>query len=143
MNSLITRKTNDMFDEFFDDFFNFGNTLLRPFDSRMKTDVTETDSGYTLKADMPGVSKENIRISLNEGVLNISADSSAEKEEKDKDGRVIRSERYSGNFSRSFYVGDGVTEDEIKASYKDGVLTINIPKKEEKAEDTTKYIAIE
>lgn len=143
MNSLITRKDHDMFDEFFDDFFNFGNTLLRPFDSRMKTDITESDSGYTLKADLPGVSKENIKISLNEGVLSIAAVSASEKEEKDKDGRVIRSERYSGNFSRSFYVGDGVTEEDIKASYKDGVLTVTFPKKEEKVEDTTKYIAIE
>lgn len=143
MNSLITKKDHDMFDEFFDDFFNFGNTLLRPFDSRMKTDITESDSGYTLKADLPGVSKENIKISLNEGVLSIAAVSASEKEEKDKDGRVIRSERYSGNFSRSFYVGDGVTEEDIKASYKDGVLTVTFPKKEEKIEDTTKYIAIE
>lgn len=143
MNSLINRKNHDMFDEFFDDFFNFGNTLLSPFDSRMRTDVTESDTGYVLKADLPGVSKENIKISLNNGVLTINAVSADAKEEKDTDGRVIRSERYSGNFSRSFYVGEGITEEDIKASYKDGVLTVSVPKKEEKIEDNTKYIAIE
>lgn len=143
MNSLINRKNHNMFDEFFDDFFNFGNTLLSPFDSRMRTDVTESDTGYVLKADLPGVSKENIKISLNNGVLTINAVSADAKEEKDTDGRVIRSERYSGNFSRSFYVGEGITEEDIKASYKDGVLTVSVPKKEEKVEDNTKYIAIE
>lgn len=143
MNSLINRKNHDMFDEFFDNFFNFGNTLLSPFDSRMRTDVTESDTGYVLKADLPGVSKENIKISLNDGILTINAVSANTKEEKDTEGRVIRSERYSGNFSRGFYVGEGITEEDIKASYKDGVLTVSVPKKEEKVEDNTKYIVIE
>lgn len=131
----------------FDDFFDF------PFDpahrpqppvQQMKTDVKETDDGYELAIDLPGVKKEQVKAELNNGYLTISAEIKTNNDEKDEKGKYIRRERYTGSFSRSFYVGDQVTEEDIKAKFEDGVLRLDIPKKDpQKQVEQKKYIAIE
>ena len=109
----------------------------------MKTDVRETDSGYEVDIDLPGFKKDEINAQLDNGYLTISASKGLDKEEKNKEGKYIRKERYAGAMSRSFYVGDEVTQDDIKARYEDGILRLSVPKKEKKAVETNKYIAIE
>lgn len=93
--------------------------------------------------DLPGFKKENISAQLEDGYLNITANKGLDKDEKDKDGKYIRQERYSGSCSRSFYVGEGVTQDEIHAKFEDGILKLSIPKKDAKAVEKKNYISIE
>ena len=137
----------------FDDFFDF------PFyDDRaekklyghhaanlMKTDIQEHDDGYTLEMDLPGFKKEEIQIELNNGYMTISAAKGLDEDEKDKkSGKYIRRERYTGSCQRSFYVGEDVTEEDIKAEFKHGILKLFVPKKEAKpAVEKKNHIAIE
>ena len=111
----------------------------------MKTDVKETDNSYEVDIDLPGFKKDEIEAKLENGYLTISAAKGLDKEEKEeKDGKYIRKERYSGSCSRSFYVGDAVTEEDIKGEFKHGILKLFVPKKEAKpAVEDHKYIAIE
>lgn len=110
----------------------------------MKTDIKETDTAYELAIDLPGVKKEDVKAELKDGYLNIGVSSSKSNDEKDEKGNYIRRERYTGSYSRSFYVGDGVTQDEVKAKFDNGVLKLTVPKKEAAPEvETNKYIAIE
>lgn len=111
----------------------------------MKTDVKETDTGYEVDIDLPGFKKEDIHASLENGYLTISATKGLDKDEKDKKtGTYIRKERYSGSCQRSFYVGNDITEDDIKGAFKHGILKLTIPKKEiNPAVETKRYIAIE
>ncbi len=109
----------------------------------MKTDVKETDSGYEVDIDLPGFKKDEINVQLDNGYLSISAAKGLDKEEKNKEGKYIRKERYAGAMSRSFYVGDAVTQEDIKAKYESGILRLSIPKKEAKQVEATKRIAIE
>ncbi len=109
----------------------------------MKTDVKETDAGYEVDIDLPGFKKDEISAKLDDGYLTISASKGLDKDEKNKEGKYIRKERYAGAMSRSFYVGGAVTEEDIKAKYEDGILRLSIPKKETKAVENKKYIAIE
>ena len=109
----------------------------------MKTDVKETDTGYEVDIDLPGFKKDEINAQLDNGYLTISAAKGLDKDEKDKKGKHIRKERYAGAMSRSFYVGEGVTQEDIKAKYEDGILRLSVPKKEAKAVENKKYIAIE
>ena len=106
----------------------------------MKTDVKETESGYELDVDLPGFKKEEIKLELNNGYLTISTEKSLEKEKK---GKIIRQERYAGTMSRSFYVGTNVTEEDIRAKYENGVLSLSIPKKEAPKAPEKKTILIE
>ena len=106
----------------------------------MKTDVKETDTGYEVDIDLPGFKKDEINAQLDNGYLTISAAKGLDKDEK---GKYIRKERYAGAMSRSFYVGEGVTQEDIKAKYEDGILRLSVPKKEAKAVENKKYIAIE
>ena len=108
----------------------------------MKTDVKETESGYEVAVDLPGFKKDEVNVELNDGYLTISAAKGLDRDERDKKGRYIRQERYSGACSRSFYVGD-VKPDEIKAGYEDGILRLEIPKREAKAASAPNRIAIE
>ena len=99
----------------------------------MKTDVKETDNSYEVDIDLPGFKKDEIEAKLENGYLTISAAKGLDKEEKDeKDGKYIRKERYSGAMSRSFYVGDELKQEDIKAKYEDGILKLSVPKKEQK-----------
>ena len=109
----------------------------------MKTDVKETDTGYEVDIDLPGFKKDEVNAQLDNGYLTISAAKGLDKDEKDKKGKYIRKERYAGAMSRSFYVGEGVTQEDIKAKYEDGILRLSVPKKEAKAVENKKYIAIE
>ncbi len=109
----------------------------------MKTDVKETDTGYEVDIDLPGFKKDEINAQLDNGYLTISAAKGLDKDEKDKKGKYIRRERYAGAMSRSFYVGEGITQEDIKAKYEDGILRLSVPKKEAKAVENKKYIAIE
>ncbi len=106
----------------------------------MKTDVKETEEGYEVDVDLPGFRKEEIKLELNHGYLTISTEKSLEKEQK---GRILRQERYMGTMQRSFYVGSGITEEDIKAKYENGVLSLMIPKQEAKKEPEKKTILIE
>ena len=109
----------------------------------MKTDVKETDSGYEVDIDLPGFKKDEINVQLDNGYLSISAAKGLDKEEKNKEGKYIRKERYAGAMSRSFYVGDALTQEDIKAKYESGILRLSIPKKEAMQVEATKRIAIE
>lgn len=106
----------------------------------MKTDVKENENHYELQVEVPGVNKENISIDYENGYVTIAAKTNKSKDEKDKEGNYIRRERYSGSYSRSYYVGD-VDRESIKAKLDNGVLSIIVPKA--KAEEQKKAIAIE
>ena len=146
-----------LFDDLFDDFMSFPT-----FDDRgmkdvqkklygrnaanmMKTDVQEHDDHYEVDVDLPGFKKDELSLELRNGYLIISAAKGLDKDEKDKKtGKLIRQERYAGSMSRSFYVGEDVTEEDIKAKLENGVLSLQIPKKEAKPQlPEKKYIAIE
>ena len=109
----------------------------------MKTDIREHDEGYELDIDLPGFKKDEINVELENGYLTISAAKGLDKDGQDKKGKYIRKERYAGAMQRSFYVGDAVTEEDIKAKFEDGILKLSIPKKDAKAVETKKTIAIE
>ena len=107
----------------------------------MKTDVHETEDGYEMNVDLPGFKKEDIHVDLNEGYLTLRAEKNLDKEEK-KEKKVIRSERYVGSMSRSFYVGD-IRPESIKCRYEDGVLTLEFPKADQPKLPETHSITIE
>ena len=109
----------------------------------MKTDVKDTENGYEVDIDLPGFKKDEIKVKLEDGVLTISAAKGLDKDEKDKKGSYLRRERYAGSMSRSFYVGDHVTVEDIHPKYENGILSFNVPKEQEKIEQKSKYIAIE
>ena len=109
----------------------------------MKTDIREHDTGYELDVDLPGFKKDEINVELENGYLTISAAKGLDKDEQDKKGKYIRKERYAGAAQRSFYVGDAVTQEDIKAKFEDGILRLSIPKKDAQAVETKKSIAIE
>ena len=109
----------------------------------MKTDIREHDTGYELDVDLPGFKKDEINVELENGYLTISAAKGLDKGEQDKKGKYIRRERYAGAMQRSFYVGDEVTQEDIKAKFEDGILRLSIPKKDAQAVETKKTIAIE
>ena len=109
----------------------------------MKTDIREHDGGYELDVDLPGFKKDEINVEFENGYLTISAAKGLDKDEQDKKGKYIRRERYAGAMQRSFYVGDEVTQEDIKAKFEDGILRLSIPKKDAQAVETKKTIAIE
>ena len=109
----------------------------------MNTDVKEHDDRYEVDIDLPGFKKDEISVMLHNGYLSISADKGLKEEEKDKQGKLIRQERYTGAMHRSFYVGDQLTEEDVKAKFEDGVLRLNIPKKEAKKLPEKRTIHIE
>ena len=133
----------------FDDFFGFDYPTRRMPAPRahdlMKTDVQELDNAYQLDISLPGFKKEDLTAELKDGYLTVSAQTSAQNDEKDeKTGKYIRRERYSGSCKRSFYVGEEVTQEDIKAKYENGILTLNVPKKEALPKKEEKqFIAIE
>ena len=140
----------NLFDDFMDfpfdyDFWGRRNPLYGKNAKRMmKTDIRETDGSYELDVDLPGFKKDEIKASLENGYLTISAAKGLDKDEKDKEGKYIRQERYAGAMSRSFYVGKDVTQEDIKAKYEDGILKLTIPKKEKKpVVEQDNHIAIE
>ena len=134
---------------FNDDWMNFGLPEVekalygKHASHEMKTDVRETDSGYEVDIDLPGFKKDEINIQLDNGYLSISAAKGLDKDEQDKEGKYIRKERYAGSMSRSFYVGNAITQDDIKAKYESGILRLSVPKKAAEEIEGAKRIAIE
>ena len=138
----------DVFDGFDRSFFrNFGNMdrvlYGKHAQNMMKTDVKETDEGYEVDIDLPGFKKDEIQLELNNGYLTISTQKALEKDEKNKKGRMLRQERYAGVMQRSFYVGEHITEEDVKASYESGVLHLVLPKKDAPRLPEKKTIQIE
>ena len=134
-------------DSSFDDFFtditdNKRRPVARPLPGVMKTDIKENDKEYELTIELPGYKKENVNAELKDGYLIINATNEKNEEEKDEKG-YIRKERYFGSCSRSFFVGKNLKEEDIKAKFDNGVLTLNVPKEVEKLPEEKKYIAIE
>ena len=134
---------------FNDDWMNFGFPEVekalygKHASHEMKTDVRETDSGYEVDIDLPGFKKDEINIQLDNGYLSISTAKGLDKDEQDKEGKYIRKERYAGSMSRSFYVGNAITQDDIKAKYESGILRLSVPKKAAEEIESAKRIAIE
>jgi HSP20 family molecular chaperone IbpA len=139
----------------FDDLMDFSFPTFRSFDDTdrklygkqaanlMKTDVHEQDGQYEIDIDLPGFKKDEIGLELQKGYLTVSASKNTSNEEKDEHGRMIRQERYSGSRQRSFYVGEYVTGEEIKARFEDGVLKLCVPKKDAPKVPEKKTIMIE
>ena len=144
----------DMFDDFMRDFpffdENAGNKIEKKLYGRhaknmMKTDIKEKEDGYELEMDLPGFTKDEITAELKDGYLTISASKGLDKDEQEKEtGKYIRRERYAGACQRSFYVGEDITEQDIKAEFKHGILKLFVPKKEAQQKvENKKYVAIE
>lgn len=136
---MIPRRKNefDLLGEMFTDpFFNEHESKV------MKTDIKEKKDKYLIDVELPGYEKENIKIEVEDGYLTVNAEIDSSKEENDE-GNFVRKERYIGSCSRSFYVGNEVQSEDIKASFRNGMLKIEVPKKEEKKElPKKKYIEI-
>ena len=135
----------NLLDDFFDvpAFRGFTHAAKAP-QNIMHTDVKEKESGFEIAMNLPGIKKENVQAELKDGYLTVTASTNTANDTKDDEGRYIRRERYSGSCSRSFYVGEQVTQDDIKARFEDGVLKIDISKIEAKPiEEKKSYIAIE
>ena len=109
----------------------------------MKTDLKEHEDGYELSVDLPGFKKDQIQLQLSNGYLTVSAAKGVEEEGKDKKGRLVHQERFSGSMSRSYYVGENLEEEDIKAKFENGVLTLDFPKVEQKKLPERKTIMIE
>ena len=140
----------DLFDDFFNDPFGMMNVSEgrsplygKHAKNLMKTDIREKEDGYELAVDLPGFKKDEIHLELNNGYLTISTEKSLVRDDENKHGKMLRQERYSGVMQRSFFVGEHLTEEDIKASYENGVLHVMIPKKEARKVPEKKTILIE
>ena len=149
--ALVPRK-HDFFDDFFTDPFDLGFFGTRPAmqpvrkstPTLMKTDIRETEDAFEIEIDLPGFKKENVHAEIENGYLTIQASTETETEDKDEKGTYLRKERFTGSCRRSFYVGEDVSEEDIKAKFDNGILSITVPKKQELPEpETKKLIAIE
>ena len=142
-------------DRMFDDLMDFTFPMMREMNDVdkklygrraphvMRTDVHENDEGYEVDIDLPGFKKDEINLSLENGYLTVSAAKGVDRDEQDKKGRVIRRERYAGSMQRSFFVGKHLTEEDVKARFEDGVLKLNLPKKDAAKLPEKKTIMIE
>ena len=143
----------NLFDDFFDDVPFFDNRAENQIEKKlygrhahnvMKTDIKENDDGYELIVDLPGFKKDEIKVSLEDGYLTIEAAKGLDEDEQEKkSGKYIRKERYAGALSRTFYLGEEIREEEIKAKFENGILSVSIPKEEEKKVEGPKHISIE
>ena len=144
--------TENLFDEMFDDMFNdmlpMVSSRRNPLYGRhsknlMKTDVRETESAYELDVDLPGFKKDEVQVQLQDGYLTIAAAKGLERENDDKKGRYIRQERYTGQCSRSFYVGEGLKAEDVHAKFEDGILRLTLPREAKKELPASNAILIE
>ena len=131
------RQNYGLYNPFFDDFFKEDNS----FSTMMKTDIKENNDHYEMKIELPEVKKEDVKLSLDDGYLTVNAVFKNDSDEKE--GKFIRRERSYGSFSRSYFVGDNIKEEDVKAKLDNGVLTLYIKKVDEKEEPKAKYIDIE
>lgn len=135
---MIPRKRNDfnLFEDIFDDpFFERRETKL------MRTDIKEKDSNYVIEVDLPGYEKEDIEIELEKGYLKVTA--KVNNTETNEGEKYIQKERFYGECSRSFYVGDNIKQEDIKAGFKNGILSLTVPKEQEKRVEEKKFIQID
>ncbi|MCD7806966.1 MAG: Hsp20/alpha crystallin family protein [Lachnospiraceae bacterium] len=145
----------NLWDEFFDDFENevedeffhparrghrgYGNAA-----DMMRTDVKENAADYEVTMNLPGIQKENVKVQLTDGYLTVTASSDTNNDQKDDNGKYIRRERYVGSYSRSFYVGEDVKQEDIKAKFENGTLILTVPKNEQQpVVEEKNYIEIE
>ena len=143
----------NLFDDFFGDFpFYYDDRAMKDAEKKlyghkanpvMKTDIKEMNNGYELVVDLPGFKKDEVQVQLKDGYLTISAAKGLDKDEEDKKGNYIRRERYAGSTSRSFYVGNGVKNEDVHAKFENGVLRLSIPKKAAEEIEADKYVSIE
>ena len=139
----------NLFDDFMNDFSfpTFPNVDKELYGKHaknlMKTDVKDAGDHYELEMEMPGVEKENIKAELKDSYLTVTAQQNTNKDEKDKQGNYIRRERYSGSCQRSFYVGESVKQEDLKAAFNNGILTVAVPKEVQKPVEEKQYITIE
>ena len=148
---LVPARKSDFLSDFLSDPFDMGflgtrpqTGARKPMPALMKTDIKETEKAYELAIEMPGFKKENVQVELSEGYLTISGTTASESEESSEDGPFLRKERFNGNCRRSFYVGDDISEDDIRARFEDGILKVFVPKKEIlPPEETKRLISIE
>lgn len=144
--SIFNRNlSNDLFNDSFDNMFR--DMFRSPFEgmgsvSCMSTDIQDLGDSYQMEMELPGYEKKDVKADLKDGYLTISAEHDTQKEEKDENGKYVRRERYVGSCQRSFYVGKNVTQDDIHASFENGVLKMVIPKKETPVIEERKYISI-
>ena len=135
----------NVFDDFMD--FSFPDIDRKLYGKHaknvMKTDIREMDDSYEVVIDLPGFKKDEIEVQLENGYLTISAAKGLDKDETDKQGKYLRQERYAGSMSRSFYVGEDITEEDIHGKFENGILKLDIPKVEAKKVEQKKHIAIE
>ena len=138
---------DDLMDFTFPTFRDFGDAERKLYGKNashlMKTDVHEHEDAYEVDIDLPGFKKDEITLNLEKGYLTVSAAKGLDKDEKDKKGKLIRQERYAGAMQRSYFIGENVTADEIKAKFEDGVLKLGIPKKDMHRLPEKKTIMIE
>ncbi len=133
---MIPRSNFDLFDDI------FGDSFFKKEDKMMKTDIRETENGYIIDVDLPGYKKENIKIDVTDGYLTINAKMN-QKNTEDNNGKYVRRERFFGECSRSFYVGESVEALDIKAKFQNGILSLEIPKIDERKKlPEKKYIEI-
>ncbi|MCQ2978292.1 MAG: Hsp20/alpha crystallin family protein [Clostridia bacterium] len=137
-----TRGYFDIFDDFFSDPF-FEISKGPKFNEVMRTDIKEKDGNYIMDIDLPGTNKEDINIELNEGYLTVSATTNKEVDDSNEKDGYIHKERYQGTYKRSYYAGKNIKEEDIKASYKNGTLTLVFPKEETKKLEQKKFISID
>lgn len=137
MAMLVPRRNSSLFDSFFadpfDSFFD-GITSAHATPTLMRTDIKSHDDGYQIVIDLPGFKKEDVQADLKDGVLTIKAKTSSETNDEDPKGTYVRKERFSGQCSRSFYVGEDIEEGDVKAKFDNGTLVIDIPKKQAQPE---------
>ena len=142
--NLLSELMSDPFDAFFDAATAPVQAMQKMSPSLMRTDIKVTDAGFELTIDLPGFKKDDVQAELKDGYLTIAAQTQSESEDKDEKGTYVRKERFSGKCSRTFYVGDDIEEDDIRAKFEDGVLKIAVPKKQEQPKlEEKKTIAIE
>ena len=133
MSMLVPRRNffNQLMTDPFDAFFDGAMpSMQKATPSLMRTDIRETDTGYELTIDLPGFKKEDVQAELKDGYLSVNAQTKNETEEKDDNGKWLRQERFTGTCSRTFYVGEEIVEEDIKAKFEDGLLKISVPKKQ-------------
>ena len=146
---LMPRLFGDVFDDWFDGFDRDMNQMMKPLYGKhakdvMKTDVQERDGNYEVDIDLPGFKKDEVNIRLENGYLTVTASKGLDKDEKgDEKSGYIRRERWSGSCSRSFYVGDGVKSEDVKARKEDGIQHLTLPKEEQKVLPKADTILIE
>jgi HSP20 family molecular chaperone IbpA len=133
---------SNFMDTFFDDFDRRPAKAASSQITLMRTDLKENDDKYQLEIELPGYQKEEVKAELQNGYLIISASKTENKEEKDG-MKYVRRERYTGSCSRSFYVGDEMKQEDIKAKFDNGMLILDIPKHVEKPVEEKKYISID